>query len=82
MGESPQAGRPELVAFGGRIRARRAVLGLSQEALADRCELHWTYVGQIERGRRNVSLLNILRLAKALEVDASELLVGLPRSPV
>jgi transcriptional regulator with XRE-family HTH domain len=63
--------------FGERVRARRQRLGLSQEALAERAGLHWTYVGSIERGQRNVALLNILKLAGALEVDAATLLRGL-----
>jgi transcriptional regulator with XRE-family HTH domain len=47
---------------------------LSQEALADKAEIHRTYVGSVERGERNVSLDNICRLAWALEVDVRELL--------
>jgi transcriptional regulator with XRE-family HTH domain len=39
--------------------------------------LHWTFVGQVERGRRNLSLHNILKLATALECDAGELIAGL-----
>lgn len=63
--------------FGARVRARRNELGLSQEALADICDLHWTYIGQVERGQRNITLHNILRVAKALEVDAALLVKGL-----
>jgi transcriptional regulator with XRE-family HTH domain len=63
--------------FGQRVRARRLELGLSQEALADRVDLHRTYVGSLERGERNVSLLNIVRLASALEIDAGQLLTGI-----
>ncbi|PSO64663.1 MAG: type I restriction endonuclease subunit S [Cyanobacteria bacterium QH_6_48_35] len=48
--------------------------GLSQEALADIAGLHRTYVGSIERNERNVSIDNMERLAKALEVDITELL--------
>lgn len=44
------------IEFGRRVRARRQQLGLSQEALAERADLHWTYVGQVERGRRNLTL--------------------------
>jgi DNA-binding XRE family transcriptional regulator len=47
--------------------------GLSQEALADRAGLHWTYVGSVERGERNVSVDNICRLAWALGVDVPDL---------
>jgi len=63
--------------FGGRVRLRREELGLSQEKLAERCELHWTYIGQVERGQRNLSLHNIVRIAKGLDSDPGELLRGL-----
>lgn len=56
------------------LRATRLEQGLSQEALADLCDLHRTYVGSIERSERNVSLDNIERLARALEVDVCDLL--------
>jgi transcriptional regulator with XRE-family HTH domain len=56
------------------VRKRRLDLGLSQEKLAERANLHWTYIGGIERGERNVSLLNIVKIAKALNVTASALL--------
>lgn len=58
------------------IRLRRAALGISQEALADLCGLHRTYVGAVERAERNVSIDNIQKLAAALEVSASALLSG------
>lgn len=60
--------------LGQAIRTRRLVLKLSQEKLAEKARLHWTYIGGIERGERNVSLLNILRIAKALNVTPSDLL--------
>ncbi len=59
--------------FGERVRAQRELLGLSQESLADRCCLHWTFVGQVERGLRNLSLHNVLKLAAGLELDPAEL---------
>jgi transcriptional regulator with XRE-family HTH domain len=59
------------------VRARRTELGKSQEQLAHDCGLHWTFIGQVERGRRNLSLHNILKLAAALQVDAGELVQGL-----
>ncbi len=65
-----------LRAFGARVRARRLELGLSQEALAAESGLHRTYLGAIERGERNVSLINIVRIAKALKTDISELVSG------
>ena len=64
-------------AFGDRVRAHRHDRGESQEELADACGLHWTFVGQVERGRRNVSLHNILKLAQGLEIDPCELVRGL-----
>lgn len=60
--------------FGKAVRARRLKLGLTQEELAERADMHWTYVSGIERGERNVALLNIVRLAKALQLSASQLL--------
>ncbi len=60
--------------FGNRVRALRTQKGLSQEELADLCDLHRTYIGGIERGERNVGLINILIIAKALDVLPGELL--------
>lgn len=59
------------------MRARRRELGLSQEALAEGSELHWTFIGQVKRGQRNLSLHNILRVARVLDVDPGELVRGL-----
>lgn len=66
--------KSELILFGKAVRQVREQKGLSQEALADLCHLHRTYIGGIERGERNVGLLNLLRLSKALKVLPSELL--------
>lgn len=63
--------------FGARVRARRQLLGMSQEGLADRCGVHWTFLGQVERGMRNLSLHNLLKLADGLELDPCELVRGL-----
>lgn len=63
--------------LGKAVRKRRLALKLSQEALAERADLHWTYIGGIERGERNVSLLNIVKLARALGTTASRLLNGI-----
>lgn len=59
--------------FGHAIRTRRRELGLSQEELAERAGLHRTYIADIERGERNVSLENIAKLALALQLRVSEL---------
>jgi transcriptional regulator with XRE-family HTH domain len=63
----------EHVALGLAIRELRRGAGISQEILAERARLHRTYVGGIERGERNVSFGNLLRLADALGVRPSEL---------
>ena len=60
--------------FGAAVRARRLASGISQEELAFRAGLHRTYVGDVERGVRNISLANIARLAAGLGCKAFELL--------
>lgn len=62
-----------LSAFGFAIRTRRKELGWSQERLAEKACLHRTYVADIERGRRNLSLLNIIKLAAALRLAPAQL---------
>lgn len=59
--------------FGSRLRAIRIAKRLSQEALALVCDLDRTYIGGIERGERNVSLLNIYKIAHALRISPREL---------
>ncbi len=59
--------------FGIRVRELRKKLGLSQEELGFKANIHRTYVGAVERGEQNVSLDNIGRLAKYLKVTLSEL---------
>jgi transcriptional regulator with XRE-family HTH domain len=59
--------------FGDTIRQLRKERNLSQEELADRAELHRTYIGMIERAEKNITLINIEKLAKALDVEISEL---------
>ena len=59
--------------FGFAVRNRREELGLTQEDLADKAGIHRTYVSDIERGSRNVSLVNIERLASALALRLGEL---------
>ena len=60
--------------FGTALKSERLKANLSQEALAELADLDRTYVGGVERGERNVALLNIVRLAKALGVSPSALL--------
>jgi transcriptional regulator with XRE-family HTH domain len=73
----PTPASPALKTLGQRIRARRHELELSQEALADRAAMHWKFVGQVERGQRNLSLHNLLKLASALKTDPGDLVNGL-----
>ena len=63
-----------LLNFGDRVRTARLKRGLSQEKLALECGLDRTYISGIERGKRNVSLVNIHRLAGSLGVSAANLL--------
>ncbi len=65
---------PQHTAFGTAVRQLRSERGLSQERLGQTRGLHRTYVGGVERGELNPSLASILKLATALEVEASELL--------
>jgi transcriptional regulator with XRE-family HTH domain len=60
--------------FARNLLTLRQRAGVSQEALAAEAGLHRTYVGSVERGERNISLLNVERLAKALGVEPWELL--------
>ena len=66
-----------LARFGDRLREKRLALELSQEAFAAKCGLDRTYISGIERGKRNLSLLNIGVVAKALGTTISELTTGL-----
>jgi transcriptional regulator with XRE-family HTH domain len=63
-----------LVRFGERLRAVRQEARVSQEKLAELSGLHRTYVSSVERGLRNVSLLNIDKLARALGVSLADLM--------
>ncbi len=66
-----------LVKFGKKVREVRVKRGLSQEALADIANVHRTYIGMVERAEKNITLLNIQKLAKALKIDIKELFDGI-----
>jgi transcriptional regulator with XRE-family HTH domain len=74
MSTGKQTGLGERKILAENVRSLRQRRGLSQEALAEVCGLHRTYVGAVERGERNVSLSSIATLAVALGVSVSELL--------
>lgn len=59
--------------IGDRVRDGRTLRGYTQAELADRCKLHRTFIGSVERGERNISILNLRRIAKVLRIDPSEL---------
>lgn len=63
-----------LPSIGEAIRRARKQVGLSQEALADESNIDRSHLGRIERGERNLSILNLVRIATALQLSASELL--------
>jgi transcriptional regulator with XRE-family HTH domain len=63
-----------LIRFGARIKMLRQEKGLTQEQFAKKCGLHKNYIGMIERGERNPSLLNIEVIAKGLEISISDLM--------
>ena len=64
--------------FGERVRKRRLELGLSQEAAAVQCGIHWTQLGKVERGQRSLRLETIVKIAAGLDVDAGRLVAKLP----
>lgn len=76
MGRSGQR-HPAQVELGRRVRVERHRLGISQMALADIVGLHFSFVSEVERGERNLSLSSLLRLAEGLEVDPAKLVAGL-----
>ena len=62
-----------LVMFGERVRKFRKEKGLSQEQLAFKADLHRTYIGMIERAEKNITLINIEKIANSLDVEISQL---------
>lgn len=62
--------------FGNRVRQLRIAQGLSQEVLAQKAKLHRTYIGGIERGERNVSLVNIEKISVALNITVEDIMKG------
>jgi transcriptional regulator with XRE-family HTH domain len=69
----------KLTRFGAHVRTIRLSRDYSQEELAHRCGLDRTYIGGVERGERNLSLLNILKIAEALQVTPAKLFSAFDR---
>lgn len=61
-------------AFGLKVRMRRFEIGITQEELAEKADLHPTYVGSVERGERNIALENIVAIAKGLGCSPKDLM--------
>lgn len=70
--------RDDAVELGRRVRAHRKLLGLSQEAFGELVGVHRTEIGHIERGEKDLRLSTIRKVARAIGVDAGELIKGLP----
>jgi transcriptional regulator with XRE-family HTH domain len=70
-----------LRAIGDRIRLRREQQNLTQAQLGERCELHRTFIGSVERGERNVAVLNLKKIADALRVSLQDLFADPEEKP-
>ena len=68
--------REILIKFGQRVREIRKEKNLSQEDLSFKADLHRTYIGMIERAEKNITLINIEKIAKALNIDIKDLFDG------
>ena len=66
-----------LISFGEKVRKERFGMRLTQEGLAKVVGVHRTYIGMVERGEQNITLINLHKIAKGLNVKTSELLEGL-----
>lgn len=63
-----------LISFGNKVRELRKEKGLSQEELSFKADLHRTYIGMIERAEKNITLINIEKIAKALDIGVNNLM--------
>lgn len=72
--QTPPLRVPAKIVFGARLRHAREGLGLSQEVLAEKAGLHRTYIGQVERGERNISVDSMERLADAVSLPLWDML--------
>lgn len=76
MAEYTSSEKEILVAFGLKIKNIRLSLNLSQEEMAELCNLHRTYIGSMERGERNISILNIVKICKSIKYPLGKILEG------
>ena len=67
--------------FGAAVRRYRRMASLTQEAFADLCEMDRSYVGGVERGERNLTLLNVIKICDTLKVNPSEIMSDLDKWP-
>lgn len=67
--------------IGFRIRELRQARGMTQEQLAEACDLHRTFIGSVERGERNVAVLNLRKIARSLRVPLTDLFADPPAPP-
>jgi transcriptional regulator with XRE-family HTH domain len=75
----PEDRHPILLAFGAAVRQHRKNKGLSQEAFADACGIDRSYMGGVERGERNIALINVEKIMVALELQPSEFFKSLDK---
>lgn len=66
--------RDILEKVGSNVREKRKQRGLSQEELGEKAGFHFSYIGGVERAEKNITLLNLVKIANALEIDVQELL--------
>lgn len=76
----PEDRQPILLAFGAAVRQYRKDKGFSQEAFADECEIDRSYMGGVERGERNIALVNVEKIITALGLQPSEFFKALDKS--
>ena len=76
MAEYISSEKEILVAFGLKMKNIRLSLNLSQEEMAELCGLHRTYIGSMERGERNISILNIVKICKSIKYPPDKILEG------
>lgn len=65
------------IKFGHRITSLRRQIGLSQERFAEKCNIHRTYIGAVERGEKSPTLKTVEKIAKGLDVKISDLFIDL-----